>query len=159
MRSFGRYLLGALATAFLVAGLAAALFAARNPSPVLWSLTEEGRPTGEPALVIFNPFRDRSPEITGHRFLTYTRDGKFEEARRLCDLPAELSAEWVRAKREHVLGSFRLANRRDTDGGVELFYWTGRKGQAQSDFPLWISLSRDRQDSGWVVTNLGGWGW
>jgi hypothetical protein len=74
-------------------------------------------------LVLFNPFRDRSPEAVADNFLEQAREGKCAantpEAAALCAYTLE----------NHRVAAWRLANRQDKLHRVSLYYKLTKLGE------------------------------
>ena len=66
-----------IAIALLSGGLLSLWLYANRETIVVWEFSEPGDPIKEPAAAIFNPFRDRGPELAAERFLgaLAARDG------------------------------------------------------------------------------------
>lgn len=67
---------------------------------------------------VFNPFRDRSPERSAAQFLDELKDGKCTVDDQLCR----------HALDEHRISEWRLENRHDRNGRVELYYRLTKPG-------------------------------
>jgi len=112
---------------------------------------------GEPALILLNPFRDRSPERACDKFFRRLKVGDFDTASASARLP---TAEWgylVEKEREHPLVSWSLANRSNKEGSVDLFYWVRRRDYDGDKGPLWITVSRSGNGGKWTVERFEAW--
>ena len=67
---------------------------------------------------VFNPFRDQSPERSAAQFLDELKEGK-------CTVDAQLCRY---ALDEHRISEWRLENRHDRNGRVELYYRLTKPG-------------------------------
>lgn len=63
-------------------------------------------------IIVRNPFRDASPEKAAAKFLEELRDGRCLADSSLCQY----------ALPDHCISDWRLANRRETRSGIQLFY-------------------------------------
>jgi hypothetical protein len=108
----------------------------RDSHPVLWRLPFSiNQLSGEDRnYVLFNPFRDRSPERVAAAYLEAMRRGSCTDAEKLTAhvvLPNQFTCEQMQAEYINVRNRFvqRLRDRRK-DGGVVVLYYsnTGYEG-------------------------------
>ena len=132
----------------MIAATVGALLA-RDSRPVLWRA-----PFGTNQLsgkdhnyVLFNPFRDRSPERTAAAYLEAMRRGSCTDADKLTAnlvLPNRFTCEQMQAEYHDVRNLFvqRLRDRRK-DGGVVVLYYsnTGYEGN-------WVAVRQPGGDRG-----------
>ena len=153
MKSVSR-VVGAVAV-LLVIGALACLFVRRS-RPVVWSYRELGDPSGEPSRAFFNPFRDRSPERVAGSLLRCVSRGETQKA--IAQVGRAGARDEVVALTSHVrLRSWRLANRTDSPGSVELFYWTRWGTSSSWDTPVWVSVQRSLGVVPWRVVGFRSW--
>ncbi len=143
--------------ALTLAGAALAAVGAIGRKPVLCSLSEPGDLGGVPQLVLFNPFRDRSPEIAGGEALRQVQAGALESALAAAPLSSEVKSQMSVREAEYRLLSWKLVNRtEESDDRVRLAYRVDRLGAGGRPGPLWLTLQRaaDRQ---WAPVDLETW--
>jgi hypothetical protein len=116
----------------------------RNKRPVLirmpFGINQE---TGDHNYVLFNPFRDRSPEHAAAGFLEAMRRGNCADAEKLSTnlvLPNHFTCEQMQSEYSHERDLFvqRLRDRRENLGDVVLYYSNsgeGVEGNSVSDGP------------------------
>jgi hypothetical protein len=144
----------ALALLVAIAGISA-LFLARS-SPVVYSFSEQGDPSGEPYRTLFNPFRDRSPERPAREILRCLSRGDTKEAIAEVDR-AEARDEILALANQGRIRSWRLANRIDSGDSAKLFYWTRWDSSSSSDTPVWVSVKRSSTSVPWRVIDFRSW--
>jgi hypothetical protein len=98
-----------------------ALICSRHRYPVLFHLLGSCACTDYSEeverLTVFNPFRDRSPEVGANKFLSDLRQG-----RPLAVAPSFSPAYWLQTKPEPLAFEWRLRHRRDQPHRVSLSY-------------------------------------
>ena len=101
------------------------------------------------AITLFNPFRNREPEIAADEFLNLLKAGDCDRA--VQDLPSELKTPRCLKEKEYPLSSWRLKDRDDEgDQKVTLSYCY--KSQAsESEEHLWLVLEKK---GSWKTTNF-----
>jgi len=93
--------------------------------------------------VVRNPFRDVSPEQIGARFLESISDGRCVGSSSVCEY----------ALPDHRVSEWRLVNRRDTRGHIQLFYRLTKYGELDRKHKLMGEGLIDAEPSNgtWVV--------
>jgi hypothetical protein len=96
-------------------------------------------------VVLWNPFRDRSPENTAKAFFQNLRSGKCFEARELCDHGLD----------RYRVSDWYLANREDSPNSATLYFKLTKYGESDPKFRLTgVGLLELRKGvSGWRVAN------
>ena len=94
---------------------------------------------------MFNPFRDRSPERSAEFFLKELESGGCAPHDSIC----------VEAFKKHHVSNWRLKNRDDDQGSIELYYGVT---EYVSTNPYYTESGEGtvdlvRKDGSWVVTN------
>ncbi|MBK7599429.1 MAG: hypothetical protein IPJ07_13265 [Acidobacteria bacterium] len=99
--------------------------------------------------VIFNPFRDREPEIIAASFLSSLKDDKCEEIR--SKFPAiQLTADQCEQENTIQIIKWELINRKDQAGEIELHYKVSRIGYPKNVYGnTWIKERGKR----WEMAN------
>jgi hypothetical protein len=117
MQRLGRRVKFALVIALGVVALYVA-FALGTRRPILahtlgeWDCACGDMLTKTTRRALWNPLRDRNPEIVGNDFLAGLRDGRCEAGERLC----------TDALSKHRVSDWKLAYREDADGTVAVFF-------------------------------------
>src|ERR1700753_3816589 len=119
--------------------VAAALYADRS-RPVVYALRESRDPVHEPVWSVLNPFRDRAPERPAETLLSHLQRGEYDIAAAEIKSSASTKADLVEQERTYPLRAWKLVDRRQGGGNVELFYRVTRGGKGGSDSPLWIDV-------------------
>jgi hypothetical protein len=142
--------LGVAVTAAAIVGVALV----RDTRPVLirmpFGLNQE---TGDHNYVLFNPFRDRSPERAAAAYLESMRRGNCADAERLStnpELPNELTCEQLQDEYRDERNLFvqRLRDRKENTGDVVLYYSTSGVGVEGN----WVAVRR--LGDGWRVVGF-----
>ena len=103
---------------------------------------------GGSAITLFNPFRNREPEIAADEFLNLLKAGQCDRA--VQDLPSELKTPRCLKEKEYPLSSWRLKDRDEGDQKVTLAYCY--KSQAsESEERLWLILEKK---GSWTTINF-----
>lgn len=132
------------------------LIALRRSSPVLVEFNESGDPLGEPAYVLLNPMRDRSPERKADELLRDLEAGRTSKVSSALGLEDGEAEQFVENEQRHRLRSWSLASRRDEVDGVRLFYRVKRGVPPKSGSFLWMELTKVSSER-WEVTKLESW--
>lgn len=128
----------------VVAAIALRTFA----PPVLWSYQEPGSLSAAPAFVLFNPLRDRAPEMKADEFLSLIKAGKCREAVANARLERFDTEKFCERESVYKLTGWQLRFRADRERLVELTVLPIRGEQLGVE--MWIEL---REESGdWKVT-------
>ena len=145
-RHVGRIIASA-AVALLILGAAYAL---RGRPILLHVMADSGCACGEyheevTGIVVRNPFRDVSPEQIGARFLEDLGNGRCAGSSSICQY----------ALPDHRVSEWRLVNRDDTPGRIQLFYKLTKYGELDRKYQLTgEGLIEVRPSNGtWTVTN------
>jgi hypothetical protein len=123
--------------------------------PVLYEYREAGDPEGYSLHSIFNPFRDRAPEVAAEEFLVNLRELKLDAALDSLALAEEAGSQPRELERAYPLRTWRLVQRRDNDSNVELYFWVTRANYPPDDeAPFWMILRREGSERRWRVHNF-----
>jgi len=120
----------------------------RNRRPVLIRMPFEiNQETGDHNYVLFNPFRDRSPEHAAAGFLEAMRRGNCADAEKLSTnlvLPNHFTCEQMQSEYSHERDLFvqRLRDRRENLGDVVLYYSNSGEGVEGN----WVGVRRSGGD-------------
>ena len=126
----------------------------RDTRPVLirmpFGLNQE---TGDHNYVLFNPFRDRSPERAAAAYLEAMQRGNCVDAERLStnpDLPNELTCEQLQNEYRDERNLFvqRLRDRKENGGDVVLYYSNAGVGVEGN----WVAVRRS--GDGWRIVGF-----
>lgn len=132
----------------------AATVLVRNEYPVLvrmpFGLNAE---TGDHNYVLFNPFRDKSPERIAAAYLQAMRRGNCADAERLGtnpELPNEMTCEQLQNEYSNERNLFvqRLRDRKESRGDVILYYSNSGSGVEGN----WIAVRQS--GGGWRVVGF-----
>lgn len=118
--------------------------------PVVWSFKEKGSPTSEPSFAVFNPFRERHPEIEAEKILSLLKNG---ECGRVFAGLERRDADMCERESINGLEDWRLSNREDNGGAVRLYYRVKRKPVDAYAGEMWFSLAKGT-DQQWKVTAI-----
>jgi hypothetical protein len=96
-------------------------------------------------IVIRNPFRDTSPEQVGARFLEDLRNGSCVGSSAICQY----------ALPDHRVSAWRLINRHDSRGHIQLFYRLTKYGESDRKHKLTGEglIEVEPSNGSWMVTN------
>ena len=120
----------ALLVGFIYLGRSSVLVRLQSP----W-----GSVRAQPALVIWNPLRDRSPEQASDRFLVALSRENCDLVLRKTVVPADRLPELCRGFERHRLLSWKLVDRHDLQGQVKLVYLHQSQGvRAPEDMAIWL---------------------
>jgi hypothetical protein len=145
----GAALKGLVFAASVVLGVAAYLYYARA-TPVLFRYVEAGNPTKEPAVAVFNPFRDREPESSAETFLAQLKAGECERTMAALSRTAQSIQETCDREGRYPLTAWRLKNRTDEPHRVRMYYQVGRNNSNNLQGQVWITVEKDGEQ--WQVT-------
>lgn len=120
--------------------------------PILYSYRDSASASRDPTFIIFNPLRDRNPEIEAERILMQIKIGHCEKA--VSNLPFTEIEKMVVCEREAEsrLEDWTLRNRRQVANTVSLHYRTKREG-----FPGFGGeglIEIEKSSNIWKVTEL-----
>jgi len=125
-------------------------YAFRGRPVLLHLLGESGCACGEyheevTGIVVRNPFRDVSPEQIGARFFEDLRDGHCVGSSSICQY----------ALTDHRVSQWRLVNRHDTRGHIQLFYRLTKYGEVDRKYSLTGEglIEVEPSNGTWMVTN------
>ena len=137
-------------TLLVLAGLAAVLIAAMAASrrPVLLSLSDPSELSGNPMLVVMNPFRDRAPERAADAMLQALRENPAQALAGYSDISARI----IEKEREYRIRDWRIAGRTDAPAMVTLVYQPLRDPGNHVGQPIVLQVSK--QGSQWRVTDF-----
>jgi len=110
-----------------------------DPSDCLW--------------VLFNPFRDRQPELSADAFLKQLKKEKFDEA--FARFPEHTKASFCSKEREFKLINWTLVDRKDEGVKTVLHFEVYRSDQGPNAWGnVWVTV--EKQDV-WRVTSFESW--
>lgn len=118
---------------------------------VIWSFRESGSISGEPGIVIFNPFRERKSEAEAEKFLNLLKNGDCENAILSLENPRNYEDICERESR-HKLEDWKLSNRKDSEQSVKLYYRLKRASYSGYDGQMWIDV--EKKTDGWKVREI-----
>jgi hypothetical protein len=126
------------------------LYLIRSKS-VVYRFVEAGNPDQEPAVSIFNPFRDRQAEKCAENFLELLKAGQCERA--MAGIPANPKYRRTVCEKEaaYNLDGWSLRNRKDQPQKVEMYYLVKRKNYDDVEGQVWVTV--EQRDSQWQVTD------
>jgi len=87
---------------------------------VLFTLNEAGSASEDPAFVVFNPFRDRTPEKIAENFMQQLPSAHCMEL--VAPLRGDYAKHICSQEQQFVSKHFRLTNRKDAGNLVELSF-------------------------------------
>lgn len=119
---------------------------------VLYRYFETGNPVREPAITIFNPFRDRTPERQAEAFLTRLQTGDCQSAFAELSHGTDYKQRVCEKEKENALTSWRLRNRTDNADAVRLYYIVGRTKYHNTSGSVWITVVKQGEE--WGVTTF-----
>ena len=123
------------------------------PSSVLFR--HKSKAAVDPAdelFVLFNPFRDREPEVAAESLLNQMKRGHCDAA--LSALPSERSSYICEREKEHKLTGWSLVDRNDEPGTATL-HFTAYRADSPVYGNTWVVLSK--QANGWQVSGIESW--
>jgi hypothetical protein len=125
------------------------LYLLRSKS-IVYRLVESGNPDHEPAVSIFNPFRDRQPEKCAQNFLELLKAGQCERA--MAGVPVNTEYRRIVCEKEgaYNLEGWSLKNRTDQPQKVDMYYLVKRKNYDDLEGQVWVTV--EQRDSQWQVT-------
>lgn len=137
------------AAALCVTG--AALFAMRSRATV-FALKEPGSLQTDPMVVIFNPFRDRTPERRAVALLAALKDGDMENANRLLErVRPGLAKATIESESTWRVRDWTLVERADSADRSKLTFRVHRHG---TDTPSLVWIEVTTAHSGGAVTSF-----
>lgn len=145
-------------TLIAILGVLALLKLSARGRPVLFEYRESGDPAGHSLYSIFNPFRDRGPEVAARDLLAELRDSKLDHLLDQAELTDERRAEIREKELAYPLRQWDLVQRRDTNSEVTLFFWATRAGYPEGvRSPIWMTMSREAPGLRWKLSKLDMW--
>jgi hypothetical protein len=134
----------ALWLGFGVAALVLTLYLAVSPVILRIPFFEEEH-SREPRVVIFNPFRNRGPEIAANEALLSIKNGRCKETLQSADdMGPERRAHICEMIGDFGLVAWQLRNRTDNRNQCDLYYW-------HDGYPsLWVMVRK--KEGKWKVT-------
>jgi hypothetical protein len=134
-----------LLATFVAIITAAAIAVTRRP--VLFSVTSPGE-LQRPGVTVFNPFRDKAPEVVAEAFLLELSRGNLSVLNSIPS-PAGTESEIREKERAYRLRKWKLLDRTDAGDQVTLYYRTARVTAQYLDSPVVIVV--DHQKGRWVM--------
>ena len=111
--------------------------------------------TGAASFVVFNPFRDRSPEQKAADFLELIKEQPCVQVLAGLSLNQERFQYLCQMESEHRLTSWRLADREEIGNKAKLFYWSRRTQSLDFKSQLWITM--ENTSGYWKVVEYESW--
>lgn len=123
-------------------------------NPIIWTFRESGNPSPIPMYAIFNPFRDKKPEIDAENLLIQFKNGNCEEV--LLNMVAqEKYVEICERESRFKLLDWRLRYREDKERKAELYYSIMREPDPDSDFKWSMRIGVEQINGEWKITDIG----
>lgn len=114
---------------------------------VLFTLNEAGSASEDPAFVVFNPFRDRTPEKIAEKFMQQLPSEHCMEL--VAPMRGDYAEHICSKEQQFVSKDFRLINRRDVGNSVELSFEVKRVNSP----PSISRLTMQQVDRAWKVVD------
>jgi hypothetical protein len=140
-----------LAVIFTAGFIFARNYLSQKP-PILYKYKDKAAvdPSSE-LFVIFNPFRDKTPEVEAENFLEMLREGKCERFKSIIRIDCERENN----KDIYALTSWNLINREENDNKIKLHYSVNRASYKGGLGNVWITL--DNESDTWKVADYESW--
>lgn len=95
--------------------------------PVFFRYVERPAEEKYRAFVIFNPFRNRTPELPAEAVLKQMKAGDFEKAFTLTTLSQERIDYYLQHEKQGTFVDWKLMDRKDGENKIKLYYLVHRK--------------------------------
>lgn len=110
---------------------------------------------GDGLHVVFNPLRNRKPELVATSFLDLLQKDQCQEVKKVLK-KIEYVASICEREAEHRLISWELANREDKSDQTFLHFKVKRTGYSDSIYGnVWVTVKK--QNEKWLIENYEAW--
>jgi len=110
---------------------------------------------GDGLFVVFNPFRDRQPEMIASSFLEVLKKGDCSKVQEFLQ-DKKFAINLCNDENEHQLVSWEIANREDQVDGITIHFKAKRKGYPENVYGnVWVTVKR--QGTKWSIENYLAW--
>lgn len=118
-------------------------------SPILVRVPDLDSTRGYPLLVIYNPFRDKAPEIAAQHFLESLRDGRCADS--VSSFNRERSIDICAKQSQYPLLDWKLIDLTEEGGSYQLTYkHQSRNAVGDEDMRVWVK----RVEQDWKVDSF-----
>lgn len=142
----------------LFAGLVIAggivLFLTRS-RPMVFGYHESGDPKKEPYWSIFNPFRDKAPELAGQALLVQIAQGQCPSVLAALQISDQTKTDTCGSEAKYPLRTWELIGRKDSVEQVRLYYRASRGDASKLTSPVWLTLRKTPM--GWMLERYEAW--